>query len=64
MMKEIKVVEKNLGQDLDLDAYQKLTTYLLLHRKMESASSKIRKDVKGAIKRKIIHTSTHTLSSL
>lgn len=54
MLKEAKLLQNKSGQNLDKGAYQKLTTYLLLHRKMESASSKIRKEVKGGMKRETI----------
>lgn len=38
---------------LDWDGYQDTTANLLLHRQMKNASSKIRKDVKSRIARKV-----------
>lgn len=53
MMMEAKDFENQWIYALDWDCYQKTTAGLLLHRKMRNASSKIRKDVKSRIKRKI-----------
>lgn len=53
MVNEAREFEKEWEHMLDWDGYQDTTANLLLHRQMKNASSKIRKDVKSRIARKV-----------
>lgn len=60
MMMNAREYEKEWEHMLDWDGYQETTANLLLHRQMKTASSKMRKDVKSRVTRKIVRSEVYS----